>query len=111
MKKTPWGMMTLLLITAGVLSLRFTDVTTGKIKGQIEPSNGAAKVQALSASDTFSVNVVNGSFEIGNVKPGEYNLSIEAVPPYRSTSRSGVQVTDGTTTDVGIIRLESMKIY
>lgn len=104
-------MIALVLITAGALSFRMAAVTSGKIKGQIEPSNSVAKVVALSASDTFKAHIANGYFEIENVKPGEYTLSIEAIPPYQSVSQPGVQVAENTTTDIGIIWLDSLKVY
>lgn len=97
-------MTALALVTAGLLSFHFTQ-TTGKIKGQVEPSNAAAKAQAISMSDTFSVKIVNGSFELSNVKEGVYSVFIEAIPPYRSTTQPDVRVSEGITTDLGTIQL------
>ncbi len=108
MKKSSWAMMTLLLISAAALTLNFSKVSEGGIKGKVIPAEGATKVQAISSTDTFSTAIMNGSFELQHVKPGSYNVSIEAVPPYRSTSKPGVVVAGGVTTDLGSIQLEGM---
>lgn len=100
-------MTALALVTAVLLSLNFTLSATGKIKGRVEPSNAAAKAQAISMSDTFHVNIINGSFELRNVKEGVYSVFIEAIAPYRSTTKPGVRVSEGTTTDLGIIQLQT----
>ena len=107
MKNHSWGMTGLVLVTASLLSFNFTRSATGKIKGQAEPSNAAAKAQAISMTDTFSVNILNGSFELRNVKEGVYTVYIKAIAPYRSTIKPGVRVSEGTTTDLGIIQLQA----
>lgn len=107
MKKHSWGITALILVTASLLSFNFKRSATGKIKGRVEPSHAAAKAQAISMSDTFSVNIINGSFELRNVKEGVYSVFIKATAPYRSTTQPGVRVSEGTTTDLGIIQLQA----
>jgi len=44
-------------------------------------------------------------FVITDVKPGNYNLIIEAKAPYKNATREDILVTQGATTDVGEIKL------
>lgn len=104
-------MAALVLVAASLFSFNFPRKATGKIKGQAEPSNAAAKAQAISMTDTFSVNIINGSFELRNVKEGVYSVYIKAIAPYRSTIKPGVWVSEGTTTDLGIIQLQTDSEY
>ena len=50
--------------------------------------------------------MINGSYEIANVKPGAYRVIIEARPPYRNAAKENVTVTDGQAADAGEIKLE-----
>lgn len=91
---------------AAVLLCSAAKVQTTTIKGTINPPNGASQVWALSSSDTLKANVSNGTFEFKDAKPGVYSLKVEAIAPYKSASKEGVQVADGATVDVGEIKLE-----
>ena len=64
------------------------------------------KAWAISATDTLSAPVTNGSFEIENVKAGNYSVIIEAQAPYTNTRKKDVEVKDGGATDVGEIQLQ-----
>lgn len=104
MKKTK-----LTAIGAGIIVIAisaFTSFQTSSIKGTVTPSDKAVKAWALSASDTLSAPVTNGTFEIQNVKAGDYSVIIEAQAPYGNTRKKHVKVTDGQTTDVGEIQLQ-----
>lgn len=108
MKKLIGGIMALFLVTAIIFSFQFSRIAQGRIKGKILPADGASSVRAVSLKDTFITNIVNGTFELQHVTPGQYRVLIDAVPPYLSTSKPGVHVKDGETTDVGLIQLEGM---
>lgn len=108
MKKLIGGITALFAITAIILSFQFSRIAQGRIKGKLLPLNGASSVRAVSLKDTFITNIENGTFVLQHVTPGQYRVLIDAVPPYRSTSKPGVQVKDGETTDIGLIKLEGM---
>lgn len=83
----------------------FNRVWTGTVKGSVNPGDGALRAFVFSAKDTFSANVYNGAFIITGVKPGSYNLLVQAKPPYQNVLKESVSVADGEPTDVGIIEL------
>jgi ABC-type Na+ efflux pump permease subunit len=89
----------------------FTMKQTNSIKGTVTPGDKAIKVVAIpsgSRSDKDSViaPVANGSFEIQNLKPGDYDVVVEAQEPYGNTLKTGVTVEKGKTTDMGEIQLQ-----
>ncbi len=97
------------VIGAGIIALAisaFTHTQSNAIKGTVTPADKATKAWALSSSDTLSAPVVDGSFQIQNVKAGDYSVIIEAQAPYANTRRKDVVVTDGQITDVGEIKLQ-----
>ena len=76
------------------------------IKGRITPYNAALHVWAVSGTDTASGTVVNGQFEIKNLKGGKYRVIAEGLRPYKVTTKPDVVVNPGTTVDVGDIVLD-----
>jgi hypothetical protein len=64
------------------------------------------KCWAISSTDTFQTNIVNGAFEMNNMKPGTYRIAIEAIPPYKNAVREGIDIRNGEVTDIGEIRLQ-----
>jgi len=105
MKKTKLALVAL-VISVGIL-FSFSAIKTSTLKGTVTPSGKAIKVWALSATDTLSANVLNGTFEIKDVKPGTYTVIIEAQAPYAATRRKDVVVKpDAPVTDIGEIKLE-----
>jgi hypothetical protein len=94
----------LYIAAAGILA--FYTVAVGSIKGTVAPAEGGVRAWAESATDTMKASIINGAYEITDVKPGTYKLVIEARPPYKNTARDGIAVVDGQSTDAGEIRLE-----
>ncbi len=92
------------IMAAGLFA--FTGLQSGSIKGTVSPSDGAVRAWAESSSDTLKADVINGSYEITNVKPGSYRVIIEAKPPYRNAAKENVTVNDGQAADAGEIKLE-----
>ena len=107
MKNYPFSQRSIIIAAAIFCSFQLIWSLAGKIKGRVQPSNVAVMARAISMSDTFSVNILNGSFELRNVKAGIYSVYIEAIPPYRSAIIPGVHVQESTTTELGTIQLES----
>ncbi|HLY68929.1 MAG TPA: carboxypeptidase-like regulatory domain-containing protein [Puia sp.] len=94
------------LIVIGALLFSFRNIQTGSIKGIVSPADGAVRAWAETLSDTLKADIVNGAYEITNVKPGVYRVIIEAKPPYRNAAKENVTVVDGHATDAGEIKLE-----
>jgi hypothetical protein len=107
MKKHIW--MPALLLLAVICFFAFRTELTGSIKGSVVPADGATQVWVLSAKDTLQAAVRNGSFEIGGIHPGPCAIVIEAIPPYKRTTRTGIEVFEGTQTNVGQIQLDQVK--
>lgn len=76
----------------------------GSIIGRIIPPEGGIQVLAISSSDTFKTAINNGLIQITGIKPGNYNLYIQAKPPFKNAQKNNVIVTD-VTTDIGEIVL------
>lgn len=106
MKHVKWKVGTFILATASVFGFQSIDMQAVSIKGKVSPAEAATRAWVISSNDTLMANIDKGSFEVPNVKPGTYQLIIEAKPPYKSTGREGVPVTAGKATDVGEIKLE-----
>jgi hypothetical protein len=96
----------LALAVATVGFFAFKSLEPGSIKGTVTPPEGAARVWAISNTDTLKAAVEKGAFVIPNVKAGTYRLIIEANPPFKNTAKDGIAVTDGQATDVGEIKLQ-----
>ena len=105
MKKTKLALVA--LVISVVMLFSFSVFKTSTIKGTVTPADKAIKVWALSAKDTLSANVINGTFEIKGVKAGTYTVIIEAQAPYAATRKKNVVVKpDAPVTDIGQIKLE-----
>lgn len=89
---------------AVVLISNFAIDDRAGIQGTIDPPEGAKRIWAVSGTDTVAIIPAPGSF-IMDVKPGSWNLVVEAVLPYKNAQREGILVTEGQITDVGLIKL------
>lgn len=74
--------------------------------GNVEPSDAAKKVWALSETDSVSTIPIAGKFSL-EVKPGNWKIYIEANAPYKPASIESVLVQDGQYTDAGTVRLST----
>lgn len=103
MKYAKWKLSVLGIAVAGLFA--FNGFVTGGIKGTITPADGAVRAWAINATDTVRAEVSGSSFEIKDVKPGTYQVIIEAKAPYKNIAKDGVSVTDGQTADAGEFKL------
>jgi hypothetical protein len=101
---TGFKLAAVIIAAAGLFA--FSSLRSGSIKGTVSPADGAARVWAESSTDTVKELVINGAYEISDVKPGTYNIIIEAKPPYKNAAKNGVAVNDGQAADAGEIKLE-----
>lgn len=103
MKKLLIILVSIFIVSAGLLAFRGT--YAGSIKGIVVPTDAASGAWAVSATDTFRANVVQGSFQITGVKPGTYRVVIEAVTPYKPAFKENVLVSEGLAADAGTFLL------
>jgi len=104
MKNTRLSLAIVGVAIAGMFA--FKGVQGGSVKGTVSPVDGAVRAWALSATDTFRTDISGGGFEITGMKTGTYKVIIEAKPPYKNAAKDGVQVTDGSATNIGEVVLE-----
>ena len=95
-----------LLLAAVFLLTAFVFQIGGAIEGRVVPSEKALKAFAISGKDTSICNVIGGTFQLAKLKPGSYQLVIEAIEPYAHRFMKDIQVRDGETTNVGEIQLQ-----
>ena len=89
-----------------VMGFSFRAYFNSPVKGSVNPPNGAVRAWLLSKSDTLNTPVIQGTFMITNVKPGNYTLMLEGKPPYKDSFKQDVVVVDGQPTDVGVIEMQ-----
>lgn len=80
--------------------------TGGALVGSVSSVNNAQRVWAIKGGDTVKVAITEGQFSITDLKPGNYTVLIEALPPFQHKSVSNVKIKDGLTTNVGTLTLE-----
>ena len=89
-----------------VMFFAFRKQETGTIKGRVVPYNGALNVWAVSEKDTVKTTVQTaGEFEL-KAKPGLYRVIVEGRKPYKVTTKTGIQVSNGSYVDIGDIILD-----
>jgi hypothetical protein len=103
MKMAKLGLLALGILLAGLAG--FINLKYGTVRGRVIPPEGGNIVWMISATDTLKMPIEKGSFEILNVRPGSYRIIIEANPPYKNLSKTGIIVIDGQVMDLGEIVL------
>jgi hypothetical protein len=104
MEFTVFRLIAMTVVIAGLFA--FTHFKVGSIKGTVTPAEAGVRAWAESATDTLRAPIVNGTYEIADVKPGAYKIIIEAKPPYHNIAKDGIMVNDGQAADVGEIKLD-----
>lgn len=84
----------------------FASRVAGPVKGSVNPPDGGLRAFLFSATDTFKAEIVGGNFTLTNVKPGTYNLLIEAKPPYRNGIKPDIRVLSDDVLDLGVIEMQ-----
>ena len=93
-----------MLISVMLLSA-FVFQHAGSIKGTVVPIENAFSAIAILEKDTIKSNIVGGKFVLPDLKPGTYQLIIEAIPPYQHKLLTNIPVKQGEVTNVGEIQL------
>jgi hypothetical protein len=96
---------TSLVVLLFCVTTAFRAYWNSPVKGSVSPLDGALRAWVISKTDTLNSPVIQGTFIINNVKPGNYTLMLEGKPPYRDSYKQDVVVTEGQPTDVGVIQM------
>ena len=96
-----------MLAAAGLLTglFAFMSAKDGAIQGKVVPAEGSQVVMAIAGRDTVRAEVTSGAFMLSKVKPGTYTVWFKGNAPYKDTPVEGVAVVEGSTTDIGAIKL------
>lgn len=103
MKKGKLFLVAMAVSAAGLFA--FSKMDSGIVKGTVSPAEAGVKAWAISTGDTLKTDIKDGAFSF-EAQPGTYQVIIEAAEPYKNTSKEGVEVKDGETTDLGEITLQ-----
>ena len=99
-------MVQLCLVIIGVTSIHAVRLLqTSSFHVRMYPSNGAGHVWAIQGKDTVEMTNVNGEYILRSIKPGSWQLAVEANAPYRDVRFDVNDVKPGTDIDLGAIRL------
>jgi hypothetical protein len=85
----------------------FSQRLTGSIEGDIRPEESFGLVKAFNSTDTaFGLpNDDEGEFKIRGLNPGTYSVSVQGTNGFADTTITGVIVTAGDQTNIGVITL------
>lgn len=84
----------------------YTSAETGAIAGSISPFDAAYYVMAATPTDTIGTMISgDGSFLIGGVPAGTYNVTFSAVAGFTDITVSDVNVSTGNVTDIGVVNI------
>lgn len=103
MNKLKISLVALGIAAVGMFAFRSQD--EGSISGKITPADGATAAWAIMGTDTLKATVMDGTFNIQQVKAGTYTVIVDAKSPFEDVTISNVRVHDGKATDLGEIKL------
>jgi hypothetical protein len=69
------------------------------------PTNGAGKVWAIQGKDSIEMTNVNGEYILRSVRPGFWQVSVQANVPYQNACFRIDNLKPGIDRDLGEIRL------
>lgn len=82
----------------------YTKAVSGSVSGIVLPAEAEAWVYAINGTDTVASakpDAVTGTFLIGGLSSGSYNIAIDGNNNFNDTTYTGVQVTTGAVTETG----------
>jgi hypothetical protein len=82
------------------------NAVTGALTGMVTPAKSSPKVFAIMGTDTIGTLAdTTGKFYFPGIAAGTYNVKFVPVSPYVSKTVTGVNVTTGSTTDMGTVTI------
>ncbi|MCS3796505.1 carboxypeptidase-like regulatory domain-containing protein [Niastella sp. OAS944] len=100
-KFAPLSLLLIPVVAFFSFSVKFASV----IKGTISPAESAVYVWAIIGNDSTKVALVQGAFQLNDLKAGTYKIVVEATAPYKDFVKEGVVIKDGEVLDLGNITL------
>ena len=96
----------LCLVIIGISSIHAVRLLqTSSFHVRMFPAGGAGRVWAIQGNDSVEMMNVNGEYLLRSIKPGHWQLSVEANEPYKNAIFNVKDVKPGTDLDLGEIRL------
>ena len=86
----------------------FTEAQSGAIKGMVTPAESHPAVFAINGADTVATTYADesGKFLLGGVPEGTYTVSFDPKDGFDAFQKTGVSVSTGAVTDLGIVALQ-----
>jgi hypothetical protein len=97
---------TTVVAIASVALFSFKANQAASIKGSVTPAENASNVWAIQGTDSLKATTTEGSFSFSDVKPGTYQVVVEAKAPYKNFVKEAVEVKEGASVDLGAITLQ-----
>jgi len=87
-----------------------TEALDGAIGGTVHPGGSRATVYAILGTDTASTSIdtLSGAFLVRGLQAGTYKVVVSPRAGYQSKEISGVNVTTGNVTSVGVVELSGL---
>jgi len=96
----------LTLVIIGISSIHAVRLLqTSSFHLRMLPADGADRVWAIQGADSVEMTKMNGEYFLRSIKPGYWQVSVEANHPYRDANFFVSDVKPGTDRDLGVIRL------
>jgi hypothetical protein len=96
----------LFLVIVGVSGIHAVRLLqTSSFHVRMLPAYGADRVWAIQGKDSVQMMNVNGEYILRSVRPGYWQVSVEAIEPYRNASFQVNAIKPGLDLDLGEIRL------
>jgi hypothetical protein len=84
----------------------FTLKLTGSVSGQVKPFEAWPVITVYNDKDTgFALPWINGQFKVRGLKPGSYNVFVNASNGYKDTTLTGITVERNKNTEISKITL------
>ena len=94
-------------LLSAVVFFGFAKIKLGAISGQINPTGSVKTVYLIKGTDTISRSAGGQNFIFKNLQQGVYALFLKGNDNYRDSLIKNVAVKDSSTTDMGLIKLNS----
>lgn len=88
---------------SGIHAVRLLQTSSFHVR--MFPANGADKVWAIQGKDSIQMTNANGEYILRSVRPGNWEVSVEANEPYRNACYQSGDLKPGMDRDLGEIRL------
>ena len=88
---------------SGIHAVKMLQTTSFHVR--LFPANGAEKIWAIQGKDSIQMTNNNGEYILRSVRPGKWEVSVQANEPYRNACFESGDLKPGMDRDLGEIRL------